>query len=113
MKPVRTFCCCLVLMMAGRAFAGAGDKPAQPAEGASTQSAPQAAATSAASDQAEVNQKWMVEGQKRYLTNCGRCHQSPREFSPREMATAVRHMRVRAMLTDEDTNYLLYYLTHQ
>lgn len=66
-----------------------------------------------ASPTSQINQKWMVEGQKRYLTNCGRCHQSPREFSPREMATAVRHMRVRAMLTEEDMNYLLYYLTHQ
>lgn len=55
----------------------------------------------------------MVEGQKRYLTNCGRCHQSPRQFSPREMSMAVRHMRVRAMLTQEDMDYLLYYMTHQ
>lgn len=113
MKLLRTFCCCLVLMLAGQVFAGAEDKRAPSADAASAQSAPQAAPASTPSDQLEVNQKWMVEGQKRYLTNCGRCHQSPRELSPREMATAVRHMRVRAMLTDEDTNYLLYYLTHQ
>jgi len=28
------------------------------------------------------------------------------------MATAVRHMRVRGMLTDEDMKYVLYYMTH-
>lgn len=61
----------------------------------------------------DVNQKWIVEGQKRYSINCGRCHQPPHLFSSREMAMAVRHMRVRAMLTQEDMNYLLYYMTHQ
>ena len=60
-----------------------------------------------------VNETWMVEGQKRFLINCGRCYQSPHLFSPREMAMAVRHMRVRAMLTQEDMDYLLYYMTHE
>ena len=60
-----------------------------------------------------TNDKWMIEGQKRFLTNCGRCHQSPHLFSPREMSTAVRHMRVRAMLTQQDMDYVLYYVTHQ
>jgi hypothetical protein len=60
-----------------------------------------------------MNEKWMIEGQKRFLINCGRCHQSPHLFSPREMSMAVRHMRVRAMLTQEDMDYLLYYMTHQ
>ena len=97
----------LMLAFAVSAFAG-DDKPAQPAPAVST-----AATDSAVPAQAEVNEKWMVEGQKRYLTNCGRCHQSPRQLSPREMSMAVRHMRVRAMLTQEDMNYLLYYMTHQ
>lgn len=60
-----------------------------------------------------TNEKWMIEGQKRFLTNCGRCHQSPHLFSPREMSMAVRHMRVRAMLTQQDMEYVLYYVTHQ
>ncbi|HZQ20837.1 MAG TPA: hypothetical protein VFA90_19265 [Terriglobales bacterium] len=60
-----------------------------------------------------TNDKWMIEGQKRFLTNCGRCHQSPHLFSPREMSMAVRHMRVRAMLTQQDMDYVLYYVTHQ
>jgi cytochrome c5 len=60
-----------------------------------------------------TNEKWMIEGQKRFLTNCGRCHQSPHLFSPREMSMAVRHMRVRAMLSQEDMDYVLYFITHQ
>ena len=76
-------------------------------------SAQSASATSEGTPTAEVNEKWMIEGQKRFLINCGRCHQSPYLFSPRAMSMAVRHMRVRAMLTQEDMNYLLYYVTHQ
>ena len=72
-----------------------------------------AAARSEATPTAEVNEKWMIEGQKRFQMNCGRCHQSPHLFSPRVMSMAVRHMRVRAMLTQDDMDYLLYYMTHQ
>lgn len=100
MNLLRTLCVAFVLAFAASAFAG-NDKPAQPATATTFTSS------------VEVNEKWMVEGQKRFLTNCGRCHQSPREFSPREMSMAVRHMRVRAMLTQEDMDYLLYYMTHQ
>ena len=60
----------------------------------------------------EVNEPWMLEGEKRYRMNCGRCHQPPHRFPPREMAMAVRHMRVRAMLTEDDMKFLIYYLTH-
>ena len=111
MNLLRTFCCGLVLMVAAQVLAD--DKTAQPANATTSAQTPSAAQASSASDQNHVNEKWMVEGQKRYLTNCGRCHQSPGQFSPREMSMAVRHMRVRAMLTQEDMDYLLYYMTHQ
>jgi len=52
-----------------------------------------------------------IEGEKRFRTNCSRCHMAPHKFPPRVMATAVRHMRVRATLTDEDMRFILYYLT--
>jgi mono/diheme cytochrome c family protein len=52
-----------------------------------------------------------VEGEKRFRTNCGRCHQAPHKFPPRVMATAIRHMRVRAMITDEDMRLILRYMT--
>jgi mono/diheme cytochrome c family protein len=52
-----------------------------------------------------------LEGEKRFRINCGRCHQPPRKFPPRVMAAAIRHMRVRAMITDEDMWLILRYMT--
>ena len=52
-----------------------------------------------------------VEGERRYRANCGRCHATPEKFPPRMMATVLRHMRVRATITDEDTRLILRYMT--
>ena len=52
-----------------------------------------------------------LDGEKRFRANCGRCHQPPHKFPPRMMATIVRHMRVRATLTDEDVRLILAYMT--
>lgn len=52
-----------------------------------------------------------VEGEKRFHANCGRCHAAPHKFPPRMMATIVRHMRVRATITDEDMRLVLFYMT--
>jgi cytochrome c5 len=52
-----------------------------------------------------------LEGEKRFRANCGRCHAAPQKFPPRIMATVVRHMRVRATITDEDMRLVLYYMT--
>ncbi|HKV25283.1 MAG TPA: cytochrome c [Candidatus Acidoferrum sp.] len=65
-----------------------------------------------ASSSQHLDARWMrIEGEKRYRTNCGRCHVAPQKFPPRAMATIVRHMRVRAMLTDEDMRLILRYMT--
>jgi cytochrome c5 len=52
-----------------------------------------------------------VEGEQRFRANCGRCHAAPHKFPPRMMATVVRHMRVRATLTDADMRLVLFYMT--
>lgn len=52
-----------------------------------------------------------AEGEQRFRENCGRCHQPPHKFPTRVMAAAIRHMRVRAMLTDEDMRLILKYMT--
>jgi mono/diheme cytochrome c family protein len=52
-----------------------------------------------------------VEGERRFQANCSRCHAAPHKFPPRMMATIVRHMRVRATLTDADTKLVLFYMT--
>jgi cytochrome c5 len=52
-----------------------------------------------------------LEGEKRFRANCGRCHAAPQKFPPRMMSTIIRHMRVRATITDEDMRLVLYYMT--
>lgn len=51
-----------------------------------------------------------AEGEKRFRTNCGRCHHPPEDLSPREARAVVRQMRVRAMLTAEDERLILKFL---
>ena len=52
-----------------------------------------------------------LQGELRYRANCGRCHAAPRKFPPRMMAAVLRHMRVRATITDEDMRLVLFYMT--
>jgi cytochrome c5 len=51
-----------------------------------------------------------AEGEKRFRTNCGRCHHPPEDLSPREARAVVRQMRVRAMLSAEDERLILKFL---
>ena len=50
------------------------------------------------------------EGEKRFRTNCGRCHHPPEELSPREVRAVLQQMRVRAMLSAEDERLILKFL---
>jgi mono/diheme cytochrome c family protein len=71
-----------------------------------------AAASPAASHTSILDARAMrMEGEERFHANCGRCHTAPPKFPPRTMATIVRHMRVRANLTEEDTKFILEYMT--
>jgi hypothetical protein len=51
-----------------------------------------------------------LEGQRKFHSNCGRCHAAPPKFSPRMSATIVRHMRVRATITEAEAHLILQYL---
>jgi cytochrome c5 len=51
-----------------------------------------------------------AQGEKLFRTHCGRCHNAPENISPREARAVVRHMRVRATLTDEDEKLILKFL---
>jgi mono/diheme cytochrome c family protein len=67
--------------------------------GASTGKKP--ASRTAASQQHED------EGQRIFDQNCARCHAAPEGFSPSISGTIVRHMRVRASLSQHDEQELL------
>jgi cytochrome c5 len=59
---------------------------------------------------ARTTQASPTDGEKRFQTNCGRCHNPPENISPREARAVVRHMRVRAMLSAEDEKLILEFL---
>lgn len=86
--------------------AGPKDKAA-PDKTAATHSSATSSTNTDRADEAALR----IEGEKRFRTNCGRCHMPPHKFPPRVMATAIRHMRVRAMLTEEDMRLILKYMT--
>jgi cytochrome c5 len=74
--------------------------------------APSAAAPAGQSDnQAAQKENMHLEGERRFRSNCARCHAAPPKFPPRMMATIVRHMRVRAAITDQDMRLILRYMT--
>ncbi len=66
--------------------------------------------TPALRSNAEADAK-RVQGEQRFHANCGRCHAAPQKFPPRMMSTIVRHMRVRATITHEDMQLVLFYMT--
>ena len=51
-----------------------------------------------------------AQGEKLFRTNCVRCHNPPENLSPREVRAVVRHMRVRAVLTDEQERLIVKFL---
>jgi cytochrome c2 len=53
------------------------------------------------------------EGEKKFKQNCSRCHEAPQGFSPRISGTIVRHMRVRASLSEKDAREILRFLNPQ
>jgi len=54
--------------------------------------------------------KTAVDPDDAYKNNCMRCHTAVRKYSPRQTATIVMHMRVRANMTAEETQAILQYL---
>jgi mono/diheme cytochrome c family protein len=58
---------------------------------------------------AQASQQHEDEGQRIFEQNCSRCHNAPEGFSPHISGTIVRHMRVRASLSQHDTEELLHF----
>lgn len=62
-----------------------------------------AAATHGSAQTAQLSD----DGDRVFQQNCSRCHNAPEGFSPRISGTIVRHMRVRASLSQHDAEELL------
>jgi len=73
----------------------------------STASAQTATQTKPPTQAAAHNTPKINEGQRVFEQNCSRCHNPPDGFSPRISSTVVRHMRVRANLSEEDVKALM------
>jgi mono/diheme cytochrome c family protein len=95
----------------GSAESSSGAVPASAKGTPTTPAATHGSATATTAPDVAVERALRLEGEKRFRTNCGRCHQPPHKFPPRVMAAAIRHMRVRAMITDEDMRLILKYMT--
>ncbi len=104
MKPV--FGIAILVIGLGIAARGAGSSGTPASGSPGNPPKAKAAAPATASDD-----DLRLEGEKRFRTNCGRCHQAPHKFPPRMMATIIRHMRVRSMITEEDMKLILRYMT--
>ena len=50
------------------------------------------------------------DGARLFAVNCGRCHRPPDQLSPKISGSVLRHMRVRAVLSQEDERAILKYL---
>jgi cytochrome c5 len=98
---VKSLCAALVMVAAFLAVASAKAR----------ENKDEAAKPAATSQSMQHDQDMRFEGEKRFHSNCSRCHAAPPKFPPRMMGTIVRHMRVRAMLTDDDMRYILRYMT--
>jgi len=68
-------------------------------------------AAAATTNSSATDDALRMEGESRFHANCGRCHTAPPKFSPRMVATIVRHMRVRATITDEEARLILHYMS--
>ena len=87
--------------------ATAGPRTGTKTGGSKDSSAPAPAATANPAQDENLH----LEGEKRFRSNCSRCHAAPPKFAPRMMSTIVRHMRVRANITNEDMRLILRYMS--
>jgi cytochrome c5 len=51
-----------------------------------------------------------LDGDQVFQQQCMRCHDTPPSFSPRIAGTVVRHMRVRAGISEQEEQALLRFL---
>jgi len=67
-------------------------------------------ATAQSTKQNAANAVQEDPGEKKFQTNCGRCHTAPEQLPTSITGTVVRHMRVRASLSAQDEKDILRFL---
>jgi mono/diheme cytochrome c family protein len=113
LKLKRNILACLAVLILGGVLCAAGQEKAKVVDTKVSSAGADTASGSPPVSSKPVHKAAYsrFEGEQRYRANCGRCHMAPHKFPPRMMATIVRHMRVRATITDEDMNFILRYMT--
>jgi cytochrome c2 len=61
-------------------------------------------------NKAPASERQQEDGERKFQQNCSRCHHAPESFSPRISGTIIRHMRVRASLSQQDAQAILHFL---
>jgi cytochrome c5 len=103
---VKYFLSGFVILAAACGFSKAASQPkAQPTS--ATQTAAYSSGKQTAASKASVHGD---DGQRVFEQNCSRCHNTPDGFSPRITGTVLRHMRVRASLSQHDEQELLRFM---
>ena len=91
---------CVLLLASICSFAQSSGQKEKPA-------APAAKKPAAATHGAAQSGPQSDAGDRIFQQNCSRCHNAPEGFSPRISGTIVRHMRMRASLSQHDAEELL------
>jgi cytochrome c5 len=82
--------------------------PAFSAPGSASKHESQAAETQTKTQKPGKDQESI--GQKKFNQNCSRCHKAPQSFPPSISGTILKHMRVRASLSQQDERDILRFL---
>jgi len=60
--------------------------------------------------QKEATRETASAGERKFKQNCSRCHDAPQDLSTHLSGTVLRHMRVRASLSEQDERDILKFL---
>ena len=96
-----------LLMALTVGLAASAATPALSSSPSASRHEPQAAQTEKKKSDAGGQQN---AGEKKFKQNCSRCHTAPESLSPRISGTTLKHMRVRASLSEQDERDILSFL---
>ncbi|HEY1578320.1 MAG TPA: hypothetical protein VGF82_14725 [Terracidiphilus sp.] len=80
---------------------------ALPASSSASRNESQAAKTESKKNSSAAQQS---AGERKFNQNCSRCHKAPVSFPPSISGTILKHMRVRASLSEQDERDILRFL---